>query len=629
MKYVLVSGGVISGIGKGVIASSCGLLLKTRGFKVSSIKIDPYLNIDAGLMAPAEHGEVFVLDDGGETDLDLGNYERYLNVTLTRDNNITTGKMYLNVITKERAGTFIGKTVQMVPHLTDEIQETIEKVARVSVDDTNETPDVCIIELGGTVGDMESAVFVEALRRLRRTVGKDNFLQIHVCLVPDIHGELKSKPTQAAIRDVRSLGLSPDLIACRCSKDMDKKLIDKIAMYCDVEPSQVVSVTDVSSLYRVPLLLESQGLTEQLIDVLRLDQRTISPLLVKKGVQTWNAWKELTVSRDHFFKEVRIVLVGKYTDHPDAYHSVFKALEHAAMACSRKLVRIDVPSGHLEASAQKELPREYYEAWSQVHAADGVLVPGGFGVRACEGMISAIKTCRENNIPFLGICLGLQLAAVEFARNKCDLPQADSTEFDKNAAVPLIIEMPEIDKTTMGATMRLGNRPTHFQPGSEWSKVYNLYRNDPGSSMPTANGTCPSKSSNSDVASSPKTGSANNVSTANGTMVQEPSPSSDSSPLIINERHRHRWEVNPAYVETLESAGMNFVGRDDSGKRMEILELEDHPFFVGVQFHPEYLSRVLRPSKPFLGLVAASAGILPEIMSGKWRKASLMEDGET
>ena len=406
-------------------------------------------------MAPAEHGECFVLDDGGETDLDLGNYERYLNVTLTRDNNITTGKMYQNVIAKERAGNYLGKTVQMVPHLTDEIQQTIERVARVPVDDTNETPDVCIIELGGTVGDMESAVFVEALRRLRRTVGKDHFLQIHVSLVPDIHGELKSKPTQAAIRDVRSLGLSPDLIACRCSKPLDPKTIDKIALYCDVERSQVVAVSDVSSLYRVPLLLESQGLTEQLIDVLRLEQDAISPLLVSKGAQTWNSWKSLTISRDHYFKKVRIVLVGKYTDHPDAYHSVVKALEHAAMACSRELVRIDVNSGHLEAAAETNSPAEYHQAWTKVCTADGVVVPGGFGVRACEGMISAIKACREKNTPFLGICLGLQLAAIEFARNKCALPQADSTEFQAKAAVPLVIEMPEIDKTTMGATMRL------------------------------------------------------------------------------------------------------------------------------------------------------------------------------
>ena len=413
-------------------------------------------------MAPAEHGECFVLDDGGETDLDLGNYERYLNVTLTRDNNITTGKMYQNVIAKERAGNYLGKTVQMVPHLTDEIQQTIERVARVPVDDTNETPDVCIIELGGTVGDMESAVFVEALRRLRRTVGKYHFLQIHVSLVPDIHGELKSKPTQAAIRDVRSLGLSPDLIACRCLKPLDQKTIDKIALYCDVERSQVVAVSDVSSLYRVPLLLESQGLTEQLIDVLRLEQDAISPLLVSKGAQTWNSWKSLTISRDHFFKEVRIVLVGKYTDHPDAYHSVVKALEHAAMACSRKLDRIDVHSGHLEAAAEAHSPAQYHEAWHKVCTADGVVVPGGFGVRACEGMISAIKSCREKNIPFLGICLGLQLAAIEFARNKCALPQADSTEFQAKAAVPLIIEMPEIDKTTMGATMRLYVSPSIY-----------------------------------------------------------------------------------------------------------------------------------------------------------------------
>ena len=363
--------------------------------------------------------------------------------------------MYQSVIAKERAGEYLGKTVQMVPHLTDEIQGTIERVARVPVDDTNEMPDVCIIELGGTVGDIESTVFIEALRRLRRTVGKDNFLQIHVSLVPDIHGELKSKPTQAAIRDVRSLGLSPDLIACRCSQPLDKKLIDKIALYCDVEPSQVVSVTDASSLYRVPLLLESQGLTEQLIDVLRLKQHAISPSLITKGMQTWNAWRELTINRDHFFKEVRIVLVGKYTDHPDAYHSIYKSLEHAAMACSTKLVRIDVHSGHLEAAAETELPLAYHEAWRQVHLANAVVVPGGFGVRACEGMIAAIKACREKNTPFLGICLGLQLAAIEFARNKCDLPQADSTEFNKNAAVALIIEMPEIDKTTMGATMRL------------------------------------------------------------------------------------------------------------------------------------------------------------------------------
>ena len=406
-------------------------------------------------MAPAEHGEVFVLDDGGETDLDLGNYERYLNVTLTRDNNITTGKMYQNVIAKERAGKYIGKTVQMVPHLTDEIEQTIERVSRIPVDDTKEMPDICILELGGTVGDMESAVFVEALRRLRRTVGKDNFLQIHVSLVPLINGEFKSKPTQAAIRDVRSLGLSPDLIACRCLRPLDKKVIDKIALYCDVDPSQVVSVTDVSSLYHVPLLLDSQGLTEQLIDVLRLDQSIISPSLVMRGGQTWNAWKELTNSRDHFFKKVRIVLVGKYTDHPDAYHSITKSLEHAAMACSRELDLINVHSGDLETASETNSPREYYKAWHLVHTADGVVVPGGFGVRACEGMIAAIKMCREQKRPFLGICLGLQLAAIEFARHKCDLPEANSTEFDENAAEPLIIEMPEIDKTTMGATMRL------------------------------------------------------------------------------------------------------------------------------------------------------------------------------
>ena len=545
----------------------------------------------------------------------------------TRENNITTGKMYQAVIERERAGHYLGRTVQMIPHLTDAIIEHIERVSRVPVDDTNEEPDVCIVELGGTVGDLESAVFVEALRQLRRRVGKDNFLQIHVSLIPVINGEMKSKPTQAAIRDVRSLGLSPDLIACRCTIPLDERTIDKIASYCDVERSQVVEMTTVASLYKVPLAMESQGIINVVSEILRLDKLTASPRLVKKGGQTWNAWKELTISQDHLHKSVSIALVGKYTAHPDAYHSVVKSLEHAAMACSRKLNLLLIDAEHLEEATSINSPKEFHKAWQEVYTADGILVPGGFGQRGCEGMISAIKTCREKQTPFLGVCLGLQLATIEFARQKCGLAQAESSEFNAQAAVPLVVHMPEIDQRTMGATMRLGNRPTIFQPGSEWSKIYKFYRQDQNSSIPATNGTSKSDLPNGSLQLPSVNGISNNVPTTNGTPIQTP-PSPSNSPLIINERHRHRYEINPAYVDQLEQAGLNFVGRDESGQRMEILELKDHPYFVGVQFHPEYLSRVLRPSKPFLGLVAASAGILPEVLGGKKKRASGMGFGE-
>ncbi|KAL6714112.1 CTP synthase ura7 [Lecanora helva] len=582
--------------------------------------LDKDRRIDAGTMAPREHGEVFVLDDGGETDLDLGNYERYLNVTLTRENNVTTGKMYLTVIERERAGLYLGKTVQMVPHLTDAIIEHIERVSRVPVDDTNEEPDVCIIELGGTIGDLESAVFVEALRQLRRRVGRDNFLQIHVSLIPVINEELKTKPTQAAIKEVRSLGLAPDLIACRCSKALDKGTINKIALYCDVEPSQVVAVTDVTSLYHVPIRLESQGLIKSVSDVLRLERLTLSPGLERRGARTWNAWKDLAISQDHLHESVSIALVGKYCDHPDSYHSVVKSLEHASMACSRKLLLLMVDAEHLEQSTLDSSPKEYHKAWHEVYKADGILIPGGFGTRGCEGMISAIRTCREQKTPFLGICLGLQLATIEFARNECDLPQATSAEFNAEAPVPLIIHMPEIDRKTMGATMRLGNRPTIFQPGSEWSRIYKLYRHDRNPSLPTMNGSEHAGTGSNSTNSTTSDINVQDISTTNSTTQNGPQSSTEPSPLTIHERHRHRYEVNPEYVDTLEKAGLNFIGRDESGQRMEILELKDHPYFVAVQFHPEYLSKVLKPSKPFLGFVAASAGVLDEVISGKKRR---------
>ncbi|KAI1936949.1 CTP synthase ura7 [Ophidiomyces ophidiicola] len=567
MKYVLVSGGVISGIGKGVIASSTGLLLKTIGLKISRTTptdvVDPYMNVDAGTMAPTEHGEVFVLDDGGEVDLDLGNYERYLNITLTRENNITTGKIYKHVIEKERRGDYLGRTVQVVPHLTDAIQDWIQRVAKIPVDDTNEMPDVCIIELGGTVGDIESAPFIEAMRQLRRRAGKNNFVNIHVSLVPVIHGEQKTKPTQQAIRDVRSAGLSPDLIACRCSMALEKATIDKIAMFCQVEPEQVFGVHDVSSTYHVPLLLEKQGLVSVLRDTLRIGDVLPHPKLVSQGQATWQRWKTLTTSQERLFETVTIALVGKYISLHDSYLSVVKSLEHSAMACGRQLNLVWVDASYLEKSTATETPELYHKAWHEVCTADGILVPGGFGTRGTEGMIAAANWARTKPKPYLGVCLGMQIAVIEYARNVCKLSGAGSIELSgEGTEDPVVIYMPEIDKVNLGGTMRLGLRPTIFQQNTEWSKVRSLY-----------------------------------------------GLSNDS----IDERHRHRYEVNPDYVERLTDAGLSFIGKDDKGERMEVLELKDHPWFVGVQFHPEYLSRVLCPSKPYLGFVAASAGVLDEV----------------
>lgn len=563
MKYVLVSGGVIFGIGKGIIASSTGLLLKTMGLKVTSIKIDPYLNVDAGTMAPTEHGECFVLDDGGEVDLDLGNYERYLNITLTRESSITTGKIYQHVIERERRGDYLGKTVQVVPHITNGIQDWIERVARQPVDDTNEEPDACIIELGGTVGDIESAPFIEAMRQLRRRAGRDNFIQIHVSLVPIVEGEQKTKPTQQAIREVQSRGLSPDLIACRCLEPLIEATTNKIAMFCQVEPTQVIGVHNVDSTYHVPMLLEKQGLIVQLREMFRLDHLTLAPALVAKGQQIWHDWKTLTSSQSRrmHLDEVTIALVGKYTNLHDSYLSVIKSLEHSAMACNRKLNLVWIDASNLEKATMESSAESYHKAWHDLCTADGVLVPGGFGHRGTEGMIAAANWARTKPKPYLGICLGMQLAVIEYARNVCGLKEAGSVELDERAPDPVVIFMPEIDKATMGGNMRLGLRATNFQEKTEWSKLRKLYHGEPS----------------------------------------------------IHERHRHRYEVNPAYIDRL--SGLNFIGKDETGERMEIIELKDHPFFVGVQFHPEYLSRVLKPSPPHLGFVAASAGVLEQEIS--------------
>ncbi|KAE8148710.1 CTP synthase N-terminus-domain-containing protein [Aspergillus avenaceus] len=561
MKYVLVSGGVISGVGKGIIASSCGLLLKSAGLTVSSIKIDPYLNIDAGLMNPLEHGEVFVCDDGAETDLDLGNYERYLGVTLGGDNNITTGKIYHHVITKERRGDYLGKTVQIVPHLTNEIQNWVEKVAKVSVDDSGREPDVCISELGGTVGDIESAPFVEAMAQLQRRAGKDNFLQIQVSYVPLIGSEQKTKPTQRAISDVRSAGLRPDVIACRCETPLEEATIQKIANSCQVERNQVVGVHNVPSTYQVPILLAKQGFLTTLIDLLQVNSIAKDPKVVDNGKLIWQEWQGLASSQTHILETVKIALVGKYTSLHDSYMSVSKALEHAAMHCRKKLDLVWIESTHLEEEHRSNNPAEYYAAWHNLSTANGLLVPGGFGSRGTTGMVKAAQWARTENVPYLGICLGMQLAVVEFARHVCGMDKASSAEFDEQCEQPVIIYMPEIDKSKMGGTMRLGKRATVFQPGTEWSRLRKLYGEK-----------------------------------------QE-----------VWERHRHRYEVNPELISELEKGGLSFIGKDEAGERMEIIELKDHKWYVGVQFHPEYLSRVLAPSKTFLGFFAAAAGCLEEI----------------
>ena len=517
-------------MGKGITASSIGRLLKSRGINVTSIKIDPYLNIDAGTMNPFEHGEVYVLDDGGEVDLDLGNYERFMDLHLGMDNNITTGKVYRTVIENERRGEYLGKTVQIIPHITNEIKRRITAVARQS------GADVAIVELGGTVGDIESMPFLEAARQLGRDLGREeNVMFIHTTLIPIMGsvGEEKSKPTQHSVRDLMSVGIKPDIIVGRCSRELSESAKAKIAMFCDVDENAVISCPDARSIYEVPLILERQGVADLIIDRMKL-----APMTTGRHMEKWERFLDNIVNPS---SEVTIALVGKYTALADSYLSQLEALTHAgAERCCHVGIKF-VDSDTLLHGDPGDILGD----------VDGILVPGGFGVRGVEGKIAAARCARENGVPFLGVCLGFQIATIEIARDVLGLEGADSTEFEPGTKHPVIFIMPEqAGVTQMGGTMRLGAQTVLVEKGSKAEALYGADR--------------------------------------------------------ISERHRHRYEVNPGYIDRFEEAGWKFTGRSEDGTKMEIGELEGHPYFVASQFHPEFKSRPMKPSPLHQGLVDAA-----------------------
>jgi len=527
-------------------------------------------------MSPFEHGEVFVLDDGGEVDLDLGNYERFLSLTLGKDHNITTGKVYNEVILRERRGDYLGKTVQVVPHVTNEIQDWIERVAVLPVDGSQEAPEICLVEVGGTVGDIESSVFLEALRQFQFRVGRENFCLIFVSLVPVLGsvGEQKTKPTQHGVKELRSVGLSPDVIICRSSNRVELSTREKISVFCHCPPSHVLSVHDVSNIYHVPIILAEQNLHGILRDHLKLERiMTPEPDLVR--------WTELATSVDIFEEQVKIAIVGKYTGLSDSYLSVLKALKHASIAAKRALEICWVEASDLEPETQKTEEEKHAAAWKVIKEVDGIVVPGGFGSRGVEGKVLTVEYARRTGKPILGVCLGMQVMVIEHCRNVLGLLTATSQEFatqdkdqaegakkgDREEETYAVVFMPEIDPAVMGGTMRLGARPTDVLLRDRQQKP-----------------------------------------TLAGQLYKQRDE--------VWERHRHRYEVNPELLGRLEEAGLHFVGKDKTGARMEIVELdrEKHPFFLGTQYHPEFQSRPLEPSPPFLGLILAASGQLREYL---------------
>jgi CTP synthase len=526
-KFVFVTGGVSSSLGKGITSASLGRLLKSRGLRITLQKLDPYINVDPGTMNPFEHGEVFVLDDGAETDLDLGHYERFTDESLHRGSNVTTGAVYSTVIAKERRGEFLGKTVQVIPHITDEIKARIQGIAAET------EADVVVVEVGGTVGDIESLPFLESIRQLRNEVGRINCAFVHVSLLPHIAptGELKTKPTQHSVKELRSLGLTPDVIVCRSDRPIGQDLKEKISLLCDVELEAVISAVDADNIYEIPLVLHREGLDDYLVDLLRLD-----------GQIELSEWQALVGRIERADRPVNIAVVGKYVDLPDAYLSVIEALKHGGYHHGARVKIRWVASDELVAGDLEGI----------LGNADGILVPGGFGVRGVEGKVDAIRYARERGVPFLGICLGLQCAVIEFARDVCGLVGANSSEFEPACEHPVIDLLPEQkDVTDMGGTMRLGAQPCHLVPGTKAAAAYG----------------------------------------------EEP---------VVFERHRHRYEVNPEYHEVLRRHGLRFSGSSPDGRLVEIIELDDHPFFVAGQFHPELKSRPTRPHPLYRDFVGAA-----------------------
>ncbi|MBL8098862.1 MAG: CTP synthase [Anaerolineales bacterium] len=527
-KYLFFTGGVVSSVGKGVTAAALGLLLKERGFKVAVQKLDPYINVDPGTMSPYQHGEVYVLDDGAETDLDLGHYERFIDIRLSKVSNFTTGQVYAEIISKERRGDYLGGTIQVIPHITNEIKRRIGLAAKET------KAEIMILEVGGTVGDIESQPFLEALRQLRNEVGRENCLFIHVTWLPVIGAtnELKTKPTQHSVAALRSIGISPNIIIARADQDIEKNLCEKIALFCDVEKDSVIPMKTADVLYDVPLMLEKLGVGDLVVDKLKI-KATRKPNM--------RPWKKLVDEVRKPKPTVKVALVGKYVELQDAYMSVREALKHAALANS---VEVDISWIH-SADLEKD------KGWDIIKQTDAILVPGGFGSRGVEGKILASRYARENKIPYLGLCLGMQVMCIDFARGVLDLEDANSSEFDRASEHPVIDLMHDQRSITdLGGTMRLGLYPCLLTKNSKAGLAYGIPR--------------------------------------------------------VDERHRHRFEFNNDYRGRFEEAGMVFSGLSPDGRLVEIVELKDHPYMVASQFHPEFLSRPMNPHPLFVGLVKAA-----------------------
>ncbi|MBF0532393.1 MAG: CTP synthase [Candidatus Omnitrophica bacterium] len=528
-KFIFVTGGVVSSLGKGIAAASIGKLLEARGLKTTIIKCDPYLNVDPGTMSPFQHGEVYVTDDGAETDLDLGHYERFTNGVMTKDNNITAGKVYYNVITKERHGDYLGKTVQIIPHITDEIKRGIKKVAR------DQDVDVTIVEIGGTVGDIESLPFLEAIRQMRWELGEHYAVNIHVTLLPFVRaaGEQKTKPTQHSVGVLRGIGISPDILLCRTEKHLNKELREKIALFCNVERDAVVEAADLKHIYEVPVMFKKEGVDDLILKRLKLEKDD------KGALKTWC---EKVIERlRHPEREVTIYVVGKYIALQDAYKSIYEALGHGGIANNARVHIVKVDSEQLE---QEDVAK-------RLSGAQGILIPGGFGDRGIEGKIRAVRYARENKIPFFGICLGMQVSVIEFGRNVCGLKEANSTEFDPNTEHPVIALLEEQkDVKNYGATMRLGAYPCKLHKDTQSFKAYRKE--------------------------------------------------------AISERHRHRYEFNSGYRKAFEDKGMVIAGEHANHGLVEVIELQDHPWFVACQFHPEFKSKPEAAHPLFRQFVAAA-----------------------